>query len=392
VPDIAVNLISGEVLRSKGLYYRNDTQTLSIKRPNDKNESIGTVQSVNGLSPLVQAHNHALLAAAKQREANANANNTRVITPSKATARLWYQRSGHLSSEALKQAVQNTNGIIIEGDIALDACATCKLASSKKIHSKVPSKTPNEPYAEINVDVICPTVTGSDKSTYILLGTDSNTLYRHQYGYRNKGDGVKRLIAYILYIQRQTTRSVKQVRMDNELDTAQFRDFCEEQGIKIMPTITHNSTQNGRSEVSNHIVCTTARKLMIEGQLPPSLWPEAVVTAVYLLNLTPSRALDGLSPYHVLAQAQHKIHQTDRVLKPHVGNLKAYGCVANVYDHSIKRGDKFRSRAVEGKLVGYEPGAHNIYRVWIPLQHKVIRTTNVSFDESRFTLDNSDTR
>lgn len=45
----------------------------------------------------------------------------------------------------------------------------------------------------------------------------------------------------------------------------------------------------------------------------------------------------------------------------------------------MNRSDKFDSRAVVGKLVRFE--AHNIYRIWLPKEQKVIRTTNVCFDE-----------
>jgi hypothetical protein len=47
------------------------------------------------------------------------------------------------------------------------------------------------------------------------------------------------------------------------------------------------------------------------------------------------------------------------------------------------RGDKFTPRCDIGKLVGYERGTHNIFFVYIPTRNKVIRTSNVTFDESR---------
>ena len=68
---------------------------------------------------------------------------------------------------------------------------------------------------------------------------------------------------------------------------------------------------------------------------------------------------------------------------PHVGNLRAYGCTTFVYNHSVVRGDKFASRAKKGTLVRFE-GNTNIYgyRVWIPQDHKVIRSTSVTFGET----------
>jgi hypothetical protein len=51
-----------------------------------------------------------------------------------------------------------------------------------------------------------------------------------------------------------------------------------------------------------------------------------------------------------------------------------------VLDHDIKRGEKFTPRGLSGQLVGYE--SVNIYKIWIPSLHKVVRSTNVTFDEA----------
>ena len=44
-----------------------------------------------------------------------------------------------------------------------------------------------------------------------------------------------------------------------------------------------------------------ARKLLLYGKLAKGLWLEAVDTAVYILNLMLSQALDGKNPYEVVA-------------------------------------------------------------------------------------------
>jgi hypothetical protein len=71
--------------------------------------------------------------------------------------------------------------------------------------------------------------------------------------------------------------------------------------------------------------------------------------------------------------------------------LKAYGYRAYIYDKHKARGDKFSSRIGIGKLVGYERGAHNIFYIYIPSLHKVVRSSNVNFDELRFDYEEDDT-
>ena len=92
VPDIAANLILGEVLRGKGLFYRNDTQVLFLK----DGSIIGQIRSIRGLPQLVQTGS----------APEAVALHTKHISPSIATADLWHLRYGHISGQALKQAVK----------------------------------------------------------------------------------------------------------------------------------------------------------------------------------------------------------------------------------------------------------------------------------------------
>jgi hypothetical protein len=76
----------------------------------------------------------------------------------------------------------------------------------------------------------------------------------------------------------------------------------------------------------------------------------------------------------------------------YLGHLRAYGYRAYVYNESKARGDKFISRYDIGKLVGYERGTYNIFYVYVPSRGKVIRTSNITFDKTRFdtTVDDED--
>jgi hypothetical protein len=62
-----------------------------------------------------------------------------------------------------------------------------------------------------------------------------------------------------------------------------------------------------------------------------------------------------------------------------------------VYNENIERGDKYSSRVLVGKLVRYERGVTNIFYVYVPTKGKVVRTSNVEFDESRFDAKADDT-
>jgi hypothetical protein len=94
--------------------------------------------------------------------------------------------------------------------------------------------------------------------------------------------------------------------------------------------------------------------------------------------MTPSSTI-GMALIEMLAELGDEWKTT-----VNLGHFRAYGCRALVYDESVLRGDKFSSRVLVGKLVGYERGATNIFYVYVPEKGRVMRTSNVEFDESRF--------
>jgi hypothetical protein len=151
-----------------------------------------------------------------------------------------------------------------------------------------------------------------------------------------------------------------------------------------LPSTLHKPQQNGRAEVSNYLVERTARTMMIAGKVRGHLWTYAVSTAVQMLNFMLSRTLSYKSPLQILEEIGF-IGPVNLVY------LKAYGYRAYIYDKHKARGDKFSSRMGIGKLVSYERGAHNIFYIYIPSLHKVVRSSNVDFDESRFDCEEDDT-
>lgn len=114
--------------------------------------------------------------------------------------------------------------------------------------------------------------------------------------------------------------------------------FAAKNRIRLQVIPLYTSTKNGRTEVSNYIVCTTTRKIMIYANLPIALWLETVEAAVYILNLTPSNALNRDFLRHVVDVALNRAINPN---KPLLNTLRAYGATTIVYNYSVPRGTKF---------------------------------------------------
>jgi hypothetical protein len=94
-----------------------------------------------------------------------------------------------------------------------------------------------------------------------------------------------------------------------------------------------------------------------------------VVTAVYILNHSPTKALNRLTPY----EAWHG-------RKPVVSHLRVFGCLA--FTKEIGHISKLDDRSIPGVFIGYAEGS-KAYRILDPRTQRVRTARDVMFDEGR---------
>lgn len=103
----------------------------------------------------------------------------------------------------------------------------------------------------------------------------------------------------------------------------------------------------------------------MQSSLPPCFWTEAVNTANYIRNRSPSKSFNGKTPFEVW---------TGR--KPDVSHYKEFGCRAIYLNREPNRG-KFDSRTKEGIFWDIQKKV----KVWLPDERKVKITRDVKFLE-----------
>jgi hypothetical protein len=112
-----------------------------------------------------------------------------------------------------------------------------------------------------------------------------------------------------------------------------------------------------------------ARALLKQRGMPTVFWGEAVVTAVYILNRSPTKALNGMTPY----EAWHG-H------KPTVSHLRVFGCLA--FTKELGHIGKLDDRSTPGVFIGYAEGS-KAYHILDPGTLRVRTARDVVFDEGR---------
>ena len=141
------------------------------------------------------------------------------------------------------------------------------------------------------------------------------------------------------------------------------------EGIRHELTVPKTPEQNGVAERLNRTLVEMARSMLLDAKLPKKFWAEAVSTAVYLKNRSPSKPLQDMTPY----EAWHS-------RKPNVRHLRVFGC--DTYAH-VPRDErtKFDSKARKCILLGYGQVTKG-YRLYVPEQQKIIHSRDVQFNEN----------
>nr|GEW78741.1 zinc finger, CCHC-type [Tanacetum cinerariifolium] len=118
-------------------------------------------------------------------------------------------------------------------------------------------------------------------------------------------------------------RTAKKLRTDNGLEfcNREFEQLCIESGIARHLTVSGTLQQNGVAEHMNITLMDKISCLLIQSGLPKTFWAEATCTAAYLINRSPSRAIEKKTPIEMWLG-----HPSD------YGILRIFGCVTYLHD------------------------------------------------------------
>ncbi len=108
-------------------------------------------------------------------------------------------------------------------------------------------------------------------------------------------------------------RQLKVLRTDNggEFTSTEFESYLQlrSEGIRHEKTVPKTPEQNGVAERQNRTLVETIRSIIMlaDSKLPHKFWAEALSTAVYLRNRSPTRALPGITPYEAWMNTKPKV-------------------------------------------------------------------------------------
>lgn len=281
---------------------------------------------------------------------------------------VYHERLAHQNKRHVKQLIEQEFGLKVE-DNKSDLCEGCLYgkAHKQKFGTRIRATQPGE---LIHADICGPFTYSIQKFRYFLMFKDDFTHYRFIYFLKQKSEAWMKL-KQMLAEAKVAGHTVKEILTDNggEFDNEQFRKILAEHGVKQRLTMPHTHEQAGCVERENRTIVEAARSMMhAHEELPQGLWAELINTAAYILNRTGSSSVQGKSPYELWYNK-----------KPGIKHLRIIGC--KCYAHIPKSNRmKLDKKAQKGILIGYD--GNEGYRIWDKVNHKLIRSRDVTFEET----------
>ena len=172
-------------------------------------------------------------------------------------------------------------------------------------------------------------------------------------------------------VEKSSGYKVKRLRTDNggEYTSIEFESYLKKEGIEHQYTIPKTPEQNGVAERMNRTLVETVRTMLADSKLPHSFWAEALSTAAYLINRSPTKTLSDKTPFEAWYGK-----------KPNVNHLRVFGCSAYIHVPKDER-KKLDPKAKKCIFLGYSTSRKG-YRLYYQKTSSILHSRDVVFNES----------
>jgi transposase InsO family protein len=286
----------------------------------------------------------------------------------------WHERFGDLNFEALKRlsAKEMVRGVPCL-DHAEQFCDVCVLTMQRRFPFPQQSSFRAKERLELVHGDLCGPVKPATpgERCYFLLLVDDLSRYMWVMVLGSKREAANAIKRVQVAVEAECGHKLRVLRTDNggEFTAVEFTSYCADDGVQRHYSTLYSPQQNNVVERCNQTVVGMARALLKQRGISAVFWGEAVVTAVYILNRSPTKALNGITPY----EAWHG-------RKSPVSHLRVFGCLA--FTKELGHIDKLDDRSTPGVFIGYAEGS-KAYRILDPATLRVRTTRDVVFDEGR---------
>ncbi|KAL8144195.1 hypothetical protein V2J09_017227 [Rumex salicifolius] len=208
---------------------------------------------------------------------------------------------------------------------------------------------------------------------YFLVIIDDHSHYVWTFPLKYKSETTNTLKHFYNFIHTQFSTKIKTIQSDHgrEFDNHALHNFLTLHGSQIRFSCPHTSQQNGKAERMIRTLTDRIRTLIFHAHLPARFWAEALHTATYLLNITPTATLQMRTPHTALLKTE-----------PDYQSLRVFGCLCYP-TLTATTNHKLEPRTRQCIFLGYA-AHHKGYKCLDLKNHKIIISRHVIFFETEF--------
>ena len=218
----------------------------------------------------------------------------------------------------------------------IDFCEACVQGKQKRASFKSTGSKSIMPIELVHSDVCgkmnTPSLGGEE---YFLTFIDDYTHYTRVYVLKQKSEVFDKFLKWKALVENQSGHKLKVLRTNRggEYTSTEFEKFLQSAGVCHEMTVPKTPEQNGVAERMNPTLLESVQSMLSGANLPHKFWAEAVSTAVYIRNRSPTKAVDGMTPFEAWKKKKPSVsHLRVFVCKP----MHAYAYWSRVWRSTLK--------------------------------------------------------
>lgn len=282
---------------------------------------------------------------------------------------LWHQRFAHLGYSTMCKMNDNFVDTIKSESESMRLCEICMKGKQCRLPFGPISSRTSEVLELIHSDVCGELPESFGGFRYFLTFIDDFSRKGFTYFIKNRSESFEKFNSFRSFVENQTKKKIKIFRSDNggEYFGKDFVNYLTSIGIFHQSSALPKSQKNGLAERMNRTLVERGRCMLFDGNLNLKFWADAISTASYLVNRSPSRGLIEKSPQEIWTSK-----------KTNVSHLRVFGCKA-VMHVPMENRKMFDSKSKVCIMIGYSETS-KAYRLMDP-QTKVFISRDVEFME-----------
>lgn len=294
-----------------------------------------------------------------------------LLSAIKSSPHRWHARLGHPAHEIVLRVIRDNGLLCSTLNNKSSVCDACMRAKARQLPYPISVSRSSAPLDLIFSDVWGPAIDSFGNNKYYISFIDDYSKFTWVYLLRHKSNAFTIFHEFQNLVERMFNRKIIAMQTDWGGEYVRLNSLFRKIGITHLVSCPHAHQQNGVAERKHRHIVEVGLALLATASMPLKYWDQAFLTAVYLINRTPTKLLNFDTPLHKLLGST-----------PDYSALRIFGCACwpNLRPYNSH---KLQFRSVRCVFLGYSV-MHKGYKCLDISTGRIYTSRDVIFDENIF--------